>query len=86
MKNKKKGLYKTNKEAKVCEIIECPVCHTKFKKIQWAQAFCCGQCKDKFWNSKGDRHRYDYNPDDDGMTDHDWDEAFGVAEYNDVKY
>lgn len=50
MNRKKKGLYRTNKEAKVGEIIECPVCHIKFKKIQWAQAFCCGHCKDKFWN------------------------------------
>lgn len=82
MKRKKKGLYRTNKEAKVGEIIECPVCHTRFQKIQWSQAFCCGHCKDKFWNSKGDRHRYADTPDD-GMTDHDWDEAFGVAEYND---
>lgn len=81
MKKRKKGLYRTNREAKVHEIIECPVCHTKFEKIQWAQAFCCGQCKDKFWNRKGDRHRYTYGSDD-GMTDHDWDEAFGVAEYN----
>lgn len=32
MKLKKKGLYRTNKEAKVGEIIECPVCHIKFKK------------------------------------------------------
>jgi uncharacterized protein (DUF2225 family) len=29
---KKKGLYKINKEAKVGEIIECPICHTKFAK------------------------------------------------------
>lgn len=50
MKRKKKGLYRSNKEAKVGEIIECPVCHTRFKKIQWAQAFCCGHCKDMFWN------------------------------------
>ena len=48
MKLKKKGLCRTNKKAKVGEIIECPVCHIKFKKIQWAQAFCCGHCKDKF--------------------------------------
>lgn len=85
MKQKKKGLYKTNKAAKVGETIECPVCHRKFTKRQYSQAFCCTQCKDKFWNSKGDRHNYKvYTVDsDDGMTDHDWDEAFGVAEYND---
>lgn len=80
---KKKGLYKTNKEAKVGDIIECPVCHTKFRKIQWSQAFCCTQHKDKFWNMRcKDRHRYDYSDNTNGMTDHDWDETFGVAEYN----
>lgn len=83
-KKRKKGLYRTNKEAKVHEIIECPVCHTKFEKIQWTQAFCCSQCKDKFHNMRcKDRHRYAESYDD-GMTDHDWDEAFGVAEYNDT--
>lgn len=84
MKRKKKGLYRSNKEAKVGEIIECPVCHTKFTKRQYSQAFCCDQCKDKFHNMRcKDRHRYVDIPDD-GMTDHDWDEAFGVAEYNDA--
>lgn len=29
VKKKKKGLYLRNKEEKVHEIIECPVCHTK---------------------------------------------------------
>lgn len=53
------GLYKTNKKARVGTEIECPVCHTKFKKIQWSQAFCCTRCKDKFHNMHdGDRHRY----------------------------
>lgn len=33
---------------------------------------------------KEECHRYVDTPDD-GMTDHDWDEAFGVAEYNDAK-
>ena len=33
------GLYKENKKAKVGTLIECPVCHTKFKKIQYSQAF-----------------------------------------------
>ena len=80
-KNRKKGLYKTNKEAKVGEEIECPICHTKFVKRQYSQAFCCIKCKDKFHNMKsGDRHLYENNGDD--ITDHDWDESFGVAEYN----
>ena len=34
-------------------------------KRQYVQAFCCTDCKDKYWNKKGDRHssRYysDYN-------------------------
>lgn len=81
---KHKGLYRINKEAKVGETIECPVCHTKFTKRQYSQAFCCGQCKDKFHNMRcKDRHCYDDTPED-SMTDHDWDEAFGVAEYNDA--
>jgi len=76
------GLYKTNKAAKVGTIIECPVCHTRFKKIQYSQAFCCAHCKDKFHNMRNpDRHRYDVLDRNGGMTDHDWDEAFGVAEY-----
>ena len=53
------GLYKTNKQAKTGTIIECPVCHKRFKKIQYSQAFCCGRCKDKYHNMvDGDRHRY----------------------------
>ena len=52
------GLYRKNKIAKVGEIIECPICHTKFKKKQYSQAFCCIQCKDKFHNQvDGDRHK-----------------------------
>lgn len=84
MKNKK-GLYKLNKEAKTGEIIECPVCHRKFVKRQYSQAFCCTNCKDKFWNRHNpDRHKYDIHYNDiDSSMDHDWYEAFGVAEYND---
>ena len=51
------GLDKMNKNAKVGAQMECPVCHKKFKKIQYSQAFCCGRCKDKFHNMHdGDRH------------------------------
>lgn len=76
------GLYKNNKAAKVGTEIECPVCHTKFKKRQYSQAFCCTECKDRFWNHHNpDRHRYNTR-ETDSMTDHDWDEAYGVAEYN----
>jgi protein-arginine kinase activator protein McsA len=53
------GLYKSNKKAKVGEMIECPICHRKFKKIQYSQAFCSSRCKDKFHNNiDGDRHKY----------------------------
>lgn len=78
---KRKGLYKTNKKAKVGETIECPICHTKFTKKQYSQAFCCTRCKDRFWNAKGDRHLYaDYSDND--LGDREMDEMFGVAEYN----
>lgn len=84
MKKKKRGsgVYRKNKEAQVGEEIVCPVCNTRFKKRQYSQAFCCLHCKDKFHNRHNpDRHRYD-DSNDDGMTDHDWDEIYGVAEYN----
>ena len=66
------GLYKKNKKAQNGTIIECPICHTKFKKIQYSQAFCCIKCKDKFHNNHdGDRHRYNYvnNQNPDNETD-----------------
>ena len=54
-------LYKDNKNAKVGTIIECPICHTKFKKTQYSQAFCCTKCKDKFHNRyDGDRHTKEF--------------------------
>lgn len=57
MKNKGRNRnYIKNKEAKCGEELNCPVCNSTFTKKQWQQAFCCGKCKDKFWNSKGDRH------------------------------
>ena len=49
--------YKINKEAKTGTEITCPVCGTKFIKKQYSQAFCCTQCKDSFWNKRGDRHK-----------------------------
>lgn len=59
-KKKNKGLYKLNKEAKVGETIECPICSKKFIKRQYSQAFCCGKCKDDYWNAKRDRHSVGY--------------------------
>ena len=44
------GLYKNNKSAKVGTEIECPTCHKRFIKKSYQQAFCCKDCKDKFWN------------------------------------
>ena len=57
---KRKEQYKHNKAAKVGDEITCPICNGKFTKKQWQQAFCCGQCKDKYWNAKKDRHRAGY--------------------------
>ncbi len=42
--------YKTNKSAKVGNIIICPICGEKFVKKQYSQAFCSLQCKDTYWN------------------------------------
>lgn len=57
---KRKERYKLNKDAKVGEEITCPVCNDTFVKKQYSQTFCCGQCKDKYWNAKKDRHRAGY--------------------------
>ena len=54
---KRKLQYNANKAAKVGDEIVCPICGTTFKKVQWQQAFCCGKCKDDYWNAKGDRHK-----------------------------
>ena len=83
-KKKKKGLYRSNKEAKVGEAIERPVCHTKFIKRQYSQAFCCGHCKDRFHNMRcKDRHKYNDSGDDnpyDSFSDEAMD--LGIADYN----
>ena len=64
-KSKRQLQYESNKAAKVGETIVCPICGTSFAKKQWQQAFCCTQCKDRYWNEKKDRHRkgyyHDYN-------------------------
>lgn len=52
----RKKMYDKNKAAKCGEQLNCPVCNSVFVKKQWQQAFCCGKCKDKFWNARGDRH------------------------------
>ena len=55
-KSHRKAQYESNKAAKVGETIICPICGKAFTKKQWQQAFCCGTCKDRYWNDKGDRH------------------------------
>lgn len=53
-------IYKFNKTAKVGTTIVCPICGETFSKRQYAQAFCCSECKDKYWNKNGDRHSKGY--------------------------
>lgn len=55
--------YKENKAAKVGIEITCPICGEVFIKKQYSQAFCCSQCKDTYWNAKGDRHANGYYED-----------------------
>ena len=58
-----KILYKGNKIAKVGTEIICPICCKSFIKRQYAQAFCCTDCKNKYWNKKGERHSSGYYSD-----------------------
>lgn len=60
MVTKRKEIYKANKLKKVGEECTCPICEKSFVKKQWQQAFCCGSCKDRFWNEKADRHKKGY--------------------------
>ena len=55
--SERKALYEKAKKSKVGDDITCPVCKTRFRKVQWQQAFCCKKCKETYWNAKGDRHR-----------------------------
>lgn len=59
-KSKRKLQYEANKGAKVGTEITCPICCKKFIKRQYSQAFCCGKCKDYYWNAKRDRHSVGY--------------------------
>jgi hypothetical protein len=58
--SKRKERYNTNKTSKVGDACLCPVCGKEFTKTHYAQAFCCGKCKNAYWNAKGDRHRTGY--------------------------
>ena len=57
---KRKEIYRTNKEKKVGEECICPICKSVFTKKQYAQAFCCNECKVKFHNDRQLGKRNDY--------------------------
>ena len=53
-----KDHYLKNKEVKTGETIKCPICGEVFTKKQYAQTFCCKECKDIYWNSlNSNRHK-----------------------------
>jgi hypothetical protein len=52
--------YKLNKSIKVGKIIVCPICGKEIIKTHYAQAFCSNECKNAYWNKKGDRHKKGY--------------------------
>ena len=95
MDKKIKERYFANKSAKVKDELVCPICGSKFIKKQYAQAFCCAGCKDKFWNKKcSNRHKnpnyhHDYNMKHPErilrvmptLTARDRDERFAMSEY-----
>ena len=64
MKNKGIGIkekqYRANKDTKVGCYIICPICGKQVIKTQYAQAFCSNECKNIYWNKKGDRHKKGY--------------------------
>ena len=59
-KSKINKQYLYNKKSHVGTNLICPICGISFVKKQYSQAFCCNECKNKFWNKKGDRHRAGY--------------------------
>ena len=65
MKNSKIGIkekqYRVNKDTKVGCYIICPICGKQVIKTQYAQAFCSNECKNAYWNGKGDRYRKGYH-------------------------
>ena len=65
MKNNKIGIkekqYRTNKDSKVGCYIICPICGKEIIKTHYAQAFCSNECKNAYWNGKGDRHHKGYH-------------------------
>ena len=53
--------YKANKSTKVGAFIVCPICGKQIIKTHYAQAFCSNECKNTYWNNKGDRHSKGYH-------------------------
>ena len=55
----RKHLYDEAKAAKTGTVIECPVCHKRFRKKSYQQAFCSNKgrdnCKDKYWNTMDEK-------------------------------
>ncbi len=47
-----KKAYDFNKNAKVGETIRCVYCGDSFVKKSLQQAFCCNECRTKWWNQK----------------------------------
>ena len=52
--------YSLNKTSKIGEELICPICNKSFIKKQYAQVFCSNECKNRYWNKKGDRHKKGY--------------------------
>lgn len=57
---KRKERYNTNKALKVGSVCICPICGKEFIKKTYAHAFCSNECKNTYWNKKGDRHKKGY--------------------------
>lgn len=55
-----KKIYLENKKKKIGDVCICPICKKEFTKTQYAQAFCCNECKVKYHNKKqrGKRNEY----------------------------
>ena len=79
---KRQETYLNNKSAKVGDMITCPMCGEVFKKRQYSQAFCCGGCKDSYWNNKKDRHRTGYYTDYDMLHPERIERAKDLGYYN----
>lgn len=56
-KGKKNRQREENKAAKVGSEIPCANCGNPYRKKSYQQVFCGPQCKERYWNEKGDRHK-----------------------------